>query len=391
MPLKKQTKQTYKDWSLSFRYLIGSALLIAVIALALYAREAMKALIVAAFVAYLINPAVVLLTRNTRLSRPAAVNLVYFSALILLVGLPAALTPIFFEEIKIIAQDILTLSKEISASLSKPVIVGGMRFELQQMGEGIAHLQDALLKPLPEQALHLLETTCVSILWFLVILVGVYSFLSEWPHIRSALITFGPAVSHNEMRELYKRVRRVWMSYLRGQIVLMLIVGVVFTIAWFIVGIPGALALGVVAGLFTLVPDVGPFVAAALAVGVALLEGSSWIPLSNFWVAGIVALVYFVLINIKNFLLRPYIMGRSVHMNEGVVFIAIIIATILEGIMGALLIVPLLASIVIIFDYLRRRVMGLPPFEDDENRFSAPPEKIHPPRGINLGRKIGKK
>jgi predicted PurR-regulated permease PerM len=181
--------------------------------------------------------------------------------------------------------------------------------------------------------------------------------------------------------ELYKRIRRVWMAYLRGQIVLMLIVGVVFTIAWSVLGIPGALVLGVVAGLFTLVPDVGPFLAAILAVGVALLEGSTWIPVSNFWVAMIVFAVYLVLIGLKNFLLRPIIMGRSVHMNEGLVFIIIIVATILEGILGALLVVPIVASVVVIAGYIQCKVLGMPPFEDDGSRqFAAPPEKINPPR-----------
>jgi hypothetical protein len=156
---------------------------------------------------------------------------------------------------------------------------------------------------------------------------------------------------------------------------------VVFTLAWVIMGIPGALVLGALAGLFTLVPDVGPFLAVVLAAGVALLEGSTWIPLSNFWVAGIVILVYLVLINLKNFFLRPYIMGRSVHMNEALVFIAIMIATILKGIIGALLVVPVLASVVVIGDYIRRRVAGLPPFEDDgSRRFVAPPDKVNPPR-----------
>jgi hypothetical protein len=71
------------------------------------------------------------------------------------------------------------------------------------------------------------------------------------------------------------------------------------------------------------------------------------------------------------------IMGRSLHMNEALIFIAIMIATILEGIMGALLIVPLLASVVVIMEYLRRRVLGLPPFDvDDEKQFVTPPEKI---------------
>jgi predicted PurR-regulated permease PerM len=110
---------------------------------------------------------------------------------------------------------------------------------------------------------------------------------------------------------------------------------------------------------------VGPFIAVAFAFAVALLEGSSWIPLSNFWVAGIVAVTYLVLINLKNFFLRPIIMGRSLRMNEALIFIAIMIATILEGIMGALLVVPVMASMAVIVEYLRRRVLGLPPFAED--------------------------
>jgi len=177
----------------------------------------------------------------------------------------------------------------------------------------------------------------------------------------------------------------VWMAYLRGQIVLMVVVGIVFTIAWLILGIPGALVLGVLAGLFTLIPDVGPFLAAALALGVALLEGSSWIPLSNFWVAGIVGLTYLVLVNLKNFFVRPIIMGRSLHMNEALIFIAIMIATILEGIMGALLIIPVLASVVVIMEYVRRRVLGLAPFAvEDEKQFVTPPEKINPRRKLKF-------
>ena len=54
-------------------------------------------------------------------------------------------------------------------------------------------------------------------------------------------------------------------------------------------------------------------------------------------------------------------------------FIAIIIATILKGILGALLVVPLLASVVVISGYIQRRVLGLPPFEDDGTmQFTAP-------------------
>ncbi len=371
------------QWSLSFRYVVGILVFIAVVASLIYAREAIKMLVIAAFAAYLISPAITMLIQNTKLSRTAAVNIVYFSALIVMVGIPATLTPIFFDEIKIVASDLLDLSRQISIMLTQPVQFGGMVFHLEQLGQGLGQLQESILTPLPEQALALLETTSINVLWFLVILVSVHLFMSEWPRMREWMYNLAPESYSQDMHELYKRLRNVWMAYLRGQIVLMVVVGVVFTIAWLILGIPGALVLGVLAGFFTLIPDVGPFLAAMLAVGVALLEGSSWIPFSNFWVAGIVGLTYLILINLKNFFLRPIIMGRSLHMNEALIFIAIMIATILEGIMGALLVVPVLASVVVIMEYVRRRVLGMSPFvADDERQFAAPPELIRPLRKI---------
>jgi predicted PurR-regulated permease PerM len=367
------------EWSLPFRYAVGAGIVLALASLVVFAREAVQALVIAGFVAYLINPLVNLLMLRTRMSRTLAVNIVYFSALIFLVGIPSALTPIFFDEIKIVAEDLLDLSNELGNTLSYPIQVGGMVFHFEQLGEGLASLQDTVLTPLPEVALSLLESTSISVLWSLVIIVSVHLFMTEWPKIREGMIHSVPPAFQEEIRELYQRIRRVWMAYLRGQIVLMFVVGIVFTLAWVILGIPGALVLGVVAGFFTLVPDVGPFLAAMLAVGVALLEGSSWIPVSKPVVALIVLIVYLVLINLKNFLLRPYIMGRSLQMNEALIFIAILIATILGGIMGALLVVPVLASAAVIGEYLRRRLLGLAPFEDGESTPFVPESRTAAP------------
>lgn len=355
-----------KNWSVSARYIVGVIVFAAVVALLVYAREAVKMLVIAGFIAYLVSPAVAALTQRARLSRAAAVNIVYFSALLAMLGAPAALTPIFFDEIKIVAGDLLDLSREISDVLVQPVEFGGMVFHFEEVGKSLAQMQESVLAPLPEQILVLLENTSINALWVLVILVSVHLFMSEWPRMRDWLIELSPPDYRDEARKLYRRLRGVWMAYLRGQIVLMVAVGIVFTVAWAIIGIPGALVLGVVAGLFTLVPDVGPFLAVALAFGVALLEGSHWIPLPNAWVAGIVVAVYLALISVKNFFMRPLIMGRSLQMNEALIFIAIIIATLLEGIMGALLIVPIMASAAVLAEYLRRRILGLSPFEDDE-------------------------
>lgn len=354
------------NWSMSFRYLMGTLAFAAFVAFLFYARQAVSALVIAGFTAYLINPAVIFMVERTRMTRKQSVNFVYISALVLLVGIPAALTPLLLDEAQLIIQDLQDLTEQLQQIFSKPIVFAGYAFHFEQLGASLSQLETTVLSPLPEELLQLLESTSVGLLWFLVILVSVHMFLSHWPRLRDWLINLAPPAYQGEINELYRRIRRVWMAYLRGQIVLMIIVGIVFTIAWGIIGIPGALALGVIAGFFTLVPDVGPFLAYLLAVGVALLEGSSWIPLSNLWVAGIVTAIYLILINLKGLWLRPYIMGRSVHVNEGLVFIAIVIATILEGIMGALLVVPLLATVAVIGEYLRRKILGLPAFAAGE-------------------------
>jgi len=380
------------QWSLTFRYVVGIILLAALVAFVFYARDAIRNFVIAGFVAYLLSPLVEYLGNRFKWKRITAVNVVFFSSVVLLIGVPAALTPVFYDEAQIVAQDILNLSQQLGTTLSQPVQVGSIVFHLEGWAKSLLGVQDTFLAPLPEEILSLLETTSVGLLWFLVIMVSIYLLLSHWPNVREGMLSFVQHPFRAEVDELYKRVRNIWTAYLRGQIVLMIVVGVVFTIAWWIMGIPGALVLGMVAGLFTLVPDVGPFLAAVLATGVALLEGSTWIPFSNTWVAVFVFSVYLVLISLKNLFLRPIIMGRSVHMNEGVVFVAIIVATILEGILGALLIVPVIASLSVIVGYLRRKVLGLAPFEGDgSQQFVAPPEKVNPPNRIKLAKKKSKK
>jgi predicted PurR-regulated permease PerM len=333
-----------------------------------YVRSILGPLIIAAFIAYLIHPMVNYLTRRTRLSRRSAVNLVYFIALAVLIGTPSTLTSIFFDDFTRVITDVQNIFDQLISWLAKLQGIPGIPIDFGQFGNQLTQFRSAFVSSLPDQLIQILGKTSVGAVWLLVILVAVYYFLAEWPRLRNGFISSFPDAYHPELNELYQRVRSIWMNYLRGQLLLMAIVGVTFTIAWTVIGIPGASVLGVVAGFMTLIPDVGPFLAAMLAIGVALLEGSnwSWMPASSFVVALITLATYLLLIGIKNFWLRPFIMGRSVHMHEALVLITIILSTILWGILGALIIVPVLASIVVIFDYLRRRILGMPPFPAKE-------------------------
>jgi predicted PurR-regulated permease PerM len=385
--------KTTDVWSRPFRLVLLVFLLVIMIVGLWYIRGILEPLIIAAFVAYLINPIINYFIAHSRMSRKVIVNLTYFISLALLIGVPATLSPLLFDEFKQLVSDLLDLYDQLIVFLQQPFAIPGIPINFGLMATRLAEFRAGFLASLPDQALKMVQVTSLGALWLLVILVTVYYFLAEWPRMREGFINSFPERYQPDLQELYKRLRSIWMNYLRGQLLLMLIVGVTFTIAWTVIGIPGALVLGITAGFLTLIPDVGPFIAAVMAIGVAWLEGSNWawMPASSFAVAMIVLLVYLVLISVKNFLVRPFVMGRSVHMNEALVLISILLATVLWGILGALLIVPVLASLGIIFDYLRRRILGMEPFPEKEPFTQPMSSKISPEKMAEIRNKIMRK
>ena len=69
-----------------------------------------------------------------------------------------------------------------------------------------------------------------------------------------------------------------------------------------------------------------------------------------------------ILTGVKNIWLRPVIVGRHVHLHAGIVFVVVIAALVFHGPLSAFLVVPVLVSLLVIGRYLRRRILGLPPF-----------------------------
>ena len=362
MPVKSETQ-----WGRSVRYVVFGLAILLLALMVWIIHRVLEQLIIAAFIAYLINPVVNYLIKYRRMTRRGAVNLAYFVTLAVLIALPATLARLFLDEYQEVISDTGNIVNQVIFWLMEPHILSGISLDFSQLADQLTQFRTTFLNSLPTRAITLLGRTSLGAIYVLVILVAVYYFSSEWPRLRAGFIGSFPDPYQQELNELYQRLRLIWVSYLRGQLTLMIITGLAFTIAWMLIGLPGALVLGVLTGLLTLIPDVGPFIAAALAFIVAALEGSNlWPQLAHGWVALIVLVVYLILISLKNFWIRPVIMGRSVHMHEALVLISVLLATVLWGILGALLVVPVLASVVVIGDYLRRRILGMTPFPSAE-------------------------
>jgi len=154
---------------------------------------------------------------------------------------------------------------------------------------------------------------------------------------------------------LAERLVRVWVTYIKGQFVLAIIIG---GLTWLVsagLGLRWALALGAVAGVFEAVPSIGPIIAVIPAVIVALWQGSSVVPVENWVFALIVLGVYILIQQVGALIIEPRVLGERLHLPPLLVFLGVLAGAALGGIVGALLAVPLIASVREVIDYWQGR------------------------------------
>jgi predicted PurR-regulated permease PerM len=357
------------SWDIRFRYLVAIFLVLFGIFVVWYFRELISPLLIAALTAYFLNPLSKFLILRWRVRPKVAANLVYFIVLILLFALPFTVLPLLFDEFGNIVQDLYRALDELQVILAKPIIIGNASVYLGSIIPAIRNILRTGYVPKPQDALYILEVVSRNFLWMLVILVAAYYLMTDWERLRNNLVSLAPKDQRSELNRLYRDIRLIWNSYLLGQVRLIFVLIIIYSITWSAIGLPGAIALGILAGVLNLLPEIGPGIIAIIAVVVAFLEGSTFLPISNLWFALLTLGVYLLLNNIKTIWLQPRILGHSVLLHEGLVFVAIVTAVILQGMLGVLIVVPLLATLAVVGRYLRAKILDLSPFEDEEPAF----------------------
>ena len=368
-----------RTWDKPFRYIVLAVLILFWIALLWYTRVLLQPLLAAAVTAYVFSPAAGFLMARFHLSRKAAARIVYFAVLAALLLIVGTLVPILRDQFQSVRIDLESALADFLVLLATPLQFGLLRLDLRLIGDSLTTLLSrGPIVAQPSQALRLLEMTSRGVAWTVVIMVTVYYLMTEWDELRSWVISLAPASEQSDLRRLYGQIRNVWQQYLRGQLRLIAILAVIYSTGWSIIGLPGALALGALAGLLNLIPEVGPAAVGILATLVAYLEGSHILVGLSYPLFAALTLGVYLLINaFKSVWLQPRILGRSVLLHEGLVFVAIVGALVLTGVLGVLIVVPVLASAIIVGGYLRRRLLGLPAFDDE-----VPGQVPHPPQVV---------
>jgi len=179
---------------------------------------------------------------------------------------------------------------------------------------------------------------------FVSVFVMAYFWSLEGDSIVRRLLLQAPAARREEIRTLIAEIQGKINGYFRGQLVLCSSIGVMSAVAFFLIGVPNALLLGLLMALFEAVPVVGPVLGAIP----ALLMAASAAPDKVLWVLGAVVAIQVVESN----LMVPRVMDKAVGVNAIVSMLAIAAFGALFGFAGALLAVPLAAILQILFSRL---------------------------------------
>ncbi|MEA3397431.1 MAG: AI-2E family transporter, partial [Chloroflexota bacterium] len=144
----------------------------------------------------------------------------------------------------------------------------------------------------------------------------------------------------------------IFASYLRGQLLLGTIIGLLSMFGYSLLGVRFAVLLGLISGVFELLPNIGPILGGIPAVLVALTQG----PALALWTA----LLAFGIQQVENLLLTPRVLGRSVKLHPVLVMIVLVIGSEIGGVLGLFLAPVTTAVLRDIFRYLYYRLADSP-------------------------------
>jgi predicted PurR-regulated permease PerM len=319
--------------------------------LAFAIRGILGPFILATILALILNP-VVNAAERRRVPRALTVLVLYaVLGLALSIGLLYLVPLIRQEFVALVAQGpaIASYFQDL-ADREHVVSVLGIPIDLRQAYNDSVHNLPGLLAG---QLSSVVQNVFLLINWIFqtVLLLLVAFFLVKDAHaIRRFFEELVPHGYRTDARELAADIYRMLGAYMRGQVLICALVGVVTGLAMWIVGVPYSLALGIVAGVTAFIPFIGPFLGALPAVAVAAFVSQSSAKVI------LVLVIYFVISNVIYNFISPKVFGDAVHLSPMLIIIAFVVGGYLGGILGLFVAVPVAATLRILFNYAHERV-----------------------------------
>ena len=280
---------------------------------------------------------------NRRLPLAAAIGVVYLGLLaVFAVLMTVIITPVVQQTTQLIrsAPELLDQVQIQIANLQR-------QFRLPAVTPNLEEYVTQIAQQAPALAAGVLNVTLgvvTSVAGVLVVLVMAFYWLLERRDIEGTWISLVPRSRRAETREVIEEIEAKLGAYVRGQLILAVIVGLISFFGLLILEMPYILVLALVAGIGELIPLAGPIIGAVPAVVIAFATQSPQEAL-------LVLALYIAIQQFENNFLVPKVMQRSVGLSPLTVLLAVLAGAALLGIIGALLAVPIASAIQVILQH----------------------------------------
>ncbi|RZI43753.1 AI-2E family transporter [Herbaspirillum sp. HC18] len=300
-------------------------------------------LVAALLIVGTLNPAVSRLEERGW-HRNKAIALIFTALLIFTTAVVVLTLPALLTQMSSLIDQEATLRQHVVKLLSSSRITAALADSLHDLR------YDALLKSSAASLLdfskRMVEVFAYSIA---AVFLALYMMIDR-DRLRGALFVLVPRSHHVRLARIIINLQTIVGGYIRGQVITCLMIGVFMLVLLTVAGVPNALALSTFGAIADVLPFVGPFLTIAPAVAAAYTVSP--------WTAMIVFLLMLAYEEFESRIVIPLVYGRALRLPSSVVLFSLIAGAQLAGVVGALLALPVAATILMLIEELRVELPG---------------------------------
>jgi predicted PurR-regulated permease PerM len=325
--------------------------------------------------AYLLHPVATMIAYWLRVSWKAAVNILYFIILILLIG---SLT---LGGVGLVGQvqSLILLVQNIVADL--PMYVESLSGQVFQIGPFTLDMRTIDLNAISTQLLSFVQpllgrtgnlVTAIAggaaeiFGWTFFVLIVSYFLLVESSGLQSDLIKVEIPGYNEDLRKLGSKLSTIWNSFLRGQIFIFVMSTILYIFVLSAFGVRYAIGIAFLAGLAKFLPYIGPAITWVIMALVTYFQRPTPFGMEALTYMLMVVITTTIIDWIIDNLVVPRIMAQTLRVHPAAVLVTALIAANLLGVLGVVIAAPFLASVMLLGRYTMRKMLDLNPWPAGE-------------------------
>jgi len=377
VPAPQSKNSGSPHWGSTTKMVVGLTAAAILIALTFRFREIIAPLFIAFLLAYVLYPVTLFLHKKLKMSWRLASAIILLLLLVIIVGLLTLSGLAIFNQIQslisFLQQQIRNIPIFVENLTSKPIEFGPFALDLTKIdATSLANQLLSLVQPILTNTATIVGNiaggAATTIGWIFFTVLVTYFILSESGGTRARLINVKIPGYSEDLARFSQELGRIWNSFARGQLTIMLITVLVYMVILGGLGVNFYYGLALLAGLARFVPYVGPWVAWITYALVSYFQAGNLFSMQPIWFAVLVVGIAILIDLLMDNLVVPRMMGDTLSVHPAAVLVAAIVFANLFGLLGVLLAAPVVATFKLLGTYVIRKLLDMDPWEGIEDQ-----------------------